>query len=227
MISEQSQIARFKAQAEKDSQNKIWQKIEQYKASFDEGCLLWLTQYTATEDNHWMAKGTPPVAPFPRKEYFVPVLAAMIRSKRLFIPKSREMMTSWLSCGYIAWMCQWFPTTEWVMQTEKEDKVVELVNYCRILYRRQQPWMSERVSICRDNATELVLSNGSHIVGVPKGANQIRLFHPYGVLFDEAAFLPEFGACYDTAHPVAKQIIAVSSAGPGRFADECQLGISQ
>lgn len=131
------------------------------------------------------------------------------------------MMTSWLMCGYIAWMCQWFPHIQWIMQTEKEDKVVELVNYCRILYRRQQRWMSEKVSVATDNATELILSNGSHIIGIPKGVNQIRLYHPYGVMFDEAAFLPEFKDCYHTAHPVAKQIVAVSSAGPGWFADMC------
>lgn len=202
-----------------------WDAMGETVASFDVGPLLWLTKYTATEDKHWLAKGTKPVAPFPKKDYFVDLLQIMMDSKRLFIPKSREMMTSWLTCGYIAWMCQWFEHIEWILQTEKEDKVVELVNYCRILYRRQEPWMRERVTLRVDNATELVLSNGSHIVGVPKGANQIRLFHPYGVMFDEAAFLPEFSDCYNTVHPVAKKIIAVSSAAPGPFAVECELGL--
>ena len=36
---------------------------------------------------------------------------------------------------------------------------------------------------------------------------------------DEAAFLPEAQQCYDTVQPVAKQIIAVSSAEPGWFGD--------
>ena len=108
------------------------------------------------------------------------------------------------------------------MQTEKEDKDIELVKYCRILYRHRQRWMSERVHIQTDSKTELALSNGSHIIGVPKGVNQIRSYDPHVAMFDEAAFLPEFKDCFHTAHPVAKQIIAVSSAGPGWFGDMCQ-----
>jgi hypothetical protein len=42
------------------------------------------------------------------------------------------------------------------------------------------------------------------------------------VMFDEAAFLPEFMAAYSTVKPVAKRILAVSSAAPGAFADECE-----
>ena len=216
---------RVKQYLENRERQREWDCLGEKVASFDAGCLLWLTGYTETEDNHWLAKGTKPVAPFPRKEYFAVILKLILDSPRIFIPKSREMMTSWLVCGYIAWMCQWFPQIEWILQTEKEDKVVELVNYCRILYRRQEPWLKRRVFLEVDNATELVLSNGSHIVGVPKGANQVRLYHPHGVMFDEAAFLPEFSDCYNTVHPVAKQIIAVSSAAPGPFAVECELGL--
>ena len=203
----------------------LWDRMGEKAASFDAGCLLWLTKYTATEDNHWKAKGTEPIASFPRKEYFAVIFRLILDSPRIFIPKSREMMTSWLVCGYIAWMCQWNQYIEWILQTEKEDKAKELVNYCRILYQRQESWMKRRVRVTADNATELTLSNGSHILAVPKGANQVRLFHPHGVMFDEAAFLPEFSDCYNTVQPVAKQIIAVSSGAPGPFAVECELGL--
>jgi hypothetical protein len=49
-------------------------------------------------------------------------------------PQTREMMTSWLVCGYVAWQCQWFPGVVWVMLSQKESKANELVNYVRILY---------------------------------------------------------------------------------------------
>src|SRR5256885_5689469 len=74
-------------------------------ASFKAGPLLWLTHETLgtkTEDAHAHAKGTSPVAPFPKMGYFVEVMGWMLESERLFIIKSREMMTSWLACGYIA-----------------------------------------------------------------------------------------------------------------------------
>jgi hypothetical protein len=51
------------------------------------------------------------------------------------------------------------------MQTDKEDKVVELVNYCRILWRHQPEWMQRKVPIVGDNTTELKYENGSQIIG--------------------------------------------------------------
>ncbi len=210
------------AALERSEQDAIWELCGKRVASFEAGPLLWLTQHTYTEDEHWLRKGTPPVAHFPKKGYFVPVLEHLLTDERLFIPKSREMMTSWLVCAYIAWMCQWLPHIFWILQTEKEDKAVQLINYCRILYRRQDDWMKERRKITVDNTTELKLDNGSHILAVPKGENQVRLYHPYGYMMDEAAFLPEAEACYNAVSPVAKQIVAVSSAAPGWFAQMCE-----
>ena len=37
------------------------------------------------------------------------------------------------------------------------------------------------------------------------------------MIFDEAALLPGMEACYNAVNPVAGQIIAISSAGPGFF----------
>jgi hypothetical protein len=65
-------------------------------------------------------------------------------------------------------------------------------------------------------------ANGSSIRGVPAGADQIRQYHPARFVMDEAAFLPEAAASYDTAEAVASQIIVISSAGRGWFGDVCQ-----
>ena len=157
------------------------------------------------------------------KEYFVPVTDRLLFEDALFIPKSREMMTSWLACGVIAWMTQWLPKMQWIIQTEKEEKAQELITYCRILYERQDDWMKDRNPVVVSNLTHLKRQNGSEVIAVPKGENQVRLYHPYGVMFDEAAFLPEFMAAYSTVRPVTKQIWAISSAGPGPFADMCDM----
>lgn len=218
-----AEASEFAAILEQEQYEHLWELMGRREASFELGPLLWLTQYTQTEDKHWMAKKTEPVAPFPQKSYFVPLLGLMLTESTLFIIKSREMMTSWLVCAYVAWMCQWHPQMQWVMQTDKEDKVVELINYCRILWRRQEPWMQERVQIVGDNTTELKYSNGSQIIGVPKGENQVRLYHPFGYVSDESAFQPEFRECFNAVRPVAKQIICVSSDNLGPFHDECRL----
>jgi len=47
------------------------------------------------------------------------------------------------------------------------------------------------------------------------------MFHPTLYVMHEAAFMPEAQSCYNAVQPVAKQIITISSAAPGWFADEC------
>jgi hypothetical protein len=201
----------------------IWELCARRVAAFDAGPLLWLTQYTKTEDTHWLSKGTPNVAHFPQKQYFAVLLHYLLERKRVFIPKTREMMTSWACCGYVAWLCQWNPGVVFVMQSQKETKANELVNYVRQLYRLQDPWMTKRVWITTDNVSELELSNGSKIVGIPQGADQWRSHHPHGALFDEMAHLVGAEECFNIASPIARQIIGISSVAPGFFATECGL----
>lgn len=203
-------------------ERRVWAKCAERVSSFEAGPLLWLTQYTATEDLHWLQKGTPPVAPFPMKKYLQVAMLYLLTCDTLFIPKSREMMTSWLVCGYIAWMCQWLPHIFWILQTEKEDKATQLIDYCRILFNRQPDWMKERNPLVVSNSVELKRQNGSHILAVPQGENQVRLFHPYGYMQDESAFLPEAEQSFNAVRPVCKQIVAVSSDEVGWFHNECK-----
>jgi hypothetical protein len=195
----------------------IWSACGQQSASFEAGPLLWLTQHTFTEDAHWLQKRTEPIAHFPKLEYFTWIITYLLTEPTLFISKSREMMTSWLVCAYIAWMTQWLPHILWIIQTEKEDKAVQLIEYCRILYRRQPQWMRDRNPVVVDNAVERKFHNGSRILAVPQGENQVRLFHPYGYMQDESAFLPEAEQCFNAVRPVAKQIVCVSSDEVGWF----------
>jgi hypothetical protein len=41
--------------------------------------------------------------------------------------------------------------------------------------------------------------------------------------FDECAFLPEMEQCWNAATPVAQQMIGISAAHPGWFAEECTM----
>ena len=49
---------------------------------------------------------------------------------------------------------------------------------------------------------------------------QIRSYHPWGYLLDEASFVVDAGECYNQALAVVKgKIILNSSAGPSWYAD--------
>lgn len=122
---------------------------------------------------------------------------------------------------YATHAAQW-KKAEVIVQTDSEDKAMELVGYSECLYRQQPDWLKVRHPLKRDASTlEVQWADGGRVLGIPKGVNKIRIYHPTIYIMDEAAFLPEAQQCYDAAQPVAKQIIAISSAGPGWFGDEC------
>lgn len=124
---------------------------------------------------------------------------------------------------WAAHQAQWYKA-EAIVQTESEDKAKELVGYAECLYRNQEPWLKSKHPLASE-ASHLSIEwkDGGRIFGIPHGEHKIRLFHPTIVIFDEAAFLSDFEQSFNAAQPVAKQIVAISSAGPGRFGDLCSL----
>jgi hypothetical protein len=163
----------------------------------------------------------------------MPRLFELLRSeRRLFIPKSREMMLSWAVVGYAVWVAQWHENSQIILQSERESKSVDLVvgrgipGYARVLWEQQDAFLKRLHPLTKpiDDMPGDLLSwkNGSSMRGVPSGADQVRQYHPVLFIMDEAAFLSEAAASYDTAEPVATQIIVVSSAGPSWVGDVCQ-----
>lgn len=133
------------------------------------------------------------------------------------------MLTSWSVVIFCVHQAQWFKA-EVVIQTDSEEKAKELVAYAECLYRNQPDWLKAHHRLeSPASALSIEWADGGRIFGIPHGQNKLRLFHPTIVVFDEAAFLPEFEICYNVAQPVAKKIIAISSAGPGAFADQCSV----
>lgn len=122
--------------------------------------------------------------------------------------------------GWSAQRAQWWKE-ETIAQTEAEDKAAELVDYVRQLWDNQEEFLKRRHPLAKQSTYEIEWQGGGRVIAIPKGENKIRLYHPSRYVMDEAAFLPEAEACYNAAHPVAKQIIAISSAGPGWFGDQC------
>lgn len=183
--------------------------------------LYWLQNLTATENPKHAAQGLPFKAPFPKKSYFVPLFEQFRKCDRLFIPKTREMLTSWCVMGDSAAMAQWH---KWfiVAQTEAEAKAFELVSYVRILYENQPQWLKDMHPLkAEPSKNNIEWADGGRVLAIPAGENKIRLYHPTRYVMDEAAFLTEAQQCYDAAHPVCQQIIAISSAGPGWFGNIC------
>jgi hypothetical protein len=192
-----------------------------------EDTLYWLRNHTLTENEQWKKEGLPfkhpfPFKPFPgaERDYFDILFGYFKTDERLFTPKTRDMMTSWSAVGWGTHQAQWHKATV-VVQTESEEKAKKLVKYAHILWDNQSDDLKRRHPLKVDSTLHLEWKDGGEFFGIPCGETKIRIHHPTIYIMDEAAFLPGAQQLYDAAHPVAGQIIAISSAGPGWFGNQC------
>lgn len=186
---------------------------------------LWVTTYTETFNEHWVEEGRPsPYEPFPKLPYFNPIFRIFDLERITWLEKSRDMMLSWACVAYLLVRAMPFAERTVLMQTQKEDKAVKLVQYAKCLYRRQPQWLQDAFPLTKpvDQQPQLELNfkNGASLMGIPGGADQIRSYHPWGYLNDESSFQPDAGECYNEALSAVKgKVIFNSSAGPGWYAD--------
>ena len=186
--------------------------------------LYWAQRCTLTENPHWLKQGLPFQASLPQKSYFRCLFDYFARERLIFVPKTRDMLTSWSALIWATHACQWNKAFA-IVQTMKDDKAQELIGYADCLYRNQSLDMRQRHPLKSQSLSELTWSDGGRIMGVPQGQHQIRTYHPTIYIMDEAAFLPEAEQCFNAtlASSPYCQIIAISSAGPGWFGDQCSL----
>jgi len=182
----------------------------------------WLRHHTKTKDPHWREAGAAsPHRPFPDKPYFRPILERYLNEHIVFVVKSRDLMLSWLTIGFLTHECMTVPGREWLVQSQTEEKAAELVDYAKTLYDLQDADLRKAFPLpeptSKQSSLELRFSNGSRIVGIPHGASKIRSYHPTGLFIDEAAFVPDAGESYNEAVSVCQKILVVSSANIGWF----------
>ena len=209
--------------AKQERYDKLDVRCSQRLASKNCGPLYWLQNLTKTVDDQASQTGLEAYRRFPNKTYFLALFHALLNEKRLLIAKTRQMLTSWAICGYVAWLCQWNPGTTAVIQTMKEEKAGELCRYIRVLTEQQEPFLQERHPVTNSTRLAIEWGNGSRVFGIPGGEHQVRMYHPGVMNFDEIGAMEDAQQCWDTASPVAVQMIGVSSARPGWMGDECSI----
>ena len=184
----------------------------------------WVTKYAKTYNEHWEEEGLEAYSHFPPDPYFQDIFELLDAEPVHWFEKSRDLMLSWALVAYFTREAMTMPFRGVIFQTQKEDKVIQLVDYAKCLYKTQPKWLMDAFPLVKplgqQSSLELRFANGSYIVGIPGGADQIRSYHPWAYLNDESSFQPEAGECYHEALSVVKgKIVFNSSAGPGWFAD--------
>jgi hypothetical protein len=185
----------------------------------------WVTEFTKTYNEHWYEERRPsPYEPFPRAKYFEYLFDGLDLERIVWIEKSRDLMISWACVAYLTRHAMVVPRRGVLFQTQKKEKVVQLVDYAKCLYEQQDDRLKQAFPLAKplraQSAYSLVFAHGGYIQGIPGGADQIRSYHPWGYLNDESSFQPDAGECFNEClSAVRGKIIFNSSAGPGWFAD--------
>jgi hypothetical protein len=186
---------------------------------------IWATKYTKTSNPHWVEEGRESAfEPFPSYEEYPHLydLFELLKSERIyFFEKSRDMMVSWGCVAYLTNRAMVVPAREVLFQTQKEKKVRQLIKYARCLYEQQPQWLKDAFPLGAEQSNlALTFAHGGGVYGIPGGADQIRLYHPWAYLNDESSFQADAGECFnESLSAVSGLIVFNSSAGPGWFSD--------
>ena len=213
---------------EREQGRRLAQPNERDQAWVDEAttdAFTWMTEHTKTRNEHWKEEGRPgPYEHLPPYDYLRDLFDGIELEPITWIEKSRDLMISWACVGYFTMNAMAVPSRGVIFQTQKEDKVIQLIEYAKCLYRNQDPRLQAAFPLSKpldqQPADRLDFAAGGYILGIPGGANQMRSYHPWGYLNDESSFQADAGECYNEALSAVKgKIVFNSSAGPGWYAD--------
>lgn len=196
----------------------------------DSGFWEWV-KYVRTNDNH---DDSNPIKPLPlHKPHIILAFTFLLGCPRLVIPKSRQIMISWVMATFAVW-CAWRrPLTEVLFQTKKEDDAFAMVSQgdkdplggrMSFIWNHLPGWLTDRnIKSGRGNKVgELVTDKASRILAIPAGPTQVASHSPFLFMSDEAALQEDFEDTYYRIMPAVKgggRFVAASTANPSFMAE--------
>lgn len=165
-----------------------------------------------------------PIKRFPKKAYLEELVDLWLANPLLLIPKSRQIMATWLFCALYLWDSQFHKGRHTYFQSKKEDDSDALVRERAGFILQHEPqflWPRDfdpkrDINYCSIQFRSI----HSQIAGIPEGGDQIRSKSPSGVLSDECCFQPEFASAWEAIRPCVDKgarFTGISSAEPSYF----------
>lgn len=197
-----------------------------------------LTTWARTLDTHANGKGEKPIRPFPKKRYIKIIVKTWLAVQLLLIPKTRQMMMSWIFTGLYLWDTMFHPARLTFFQSKKADDADDLVKRAKFIWDNLPSFLQRY----EDETGRLVLlrcnpqHNGQHVQGkmlfpqinseirgIPEGGDVIRMHTASGILSDEMAFQPEAESAWTAARPTISgqgKFTGVSTAEDNTFFED-------
>lgn len=175
-----------------------------------------LTNWAKTIDVH--DKTGNPIKPFPEKEYIKIICENWLKHRVLLIPKTRQMMISWICVALYLWDTQFHEARFTAFQSKKENDADSLVKRLKHIWDNEpsflkryyksgytkgyieleaNPSFKGKHVFCKFELPQI----NSSVIGVPQGGDIIRMHTLSGMFCDEASFQPEMEAAYTALRP--------------------------
>jgi hypothetical protein len=181
---------------------------------------FFMRNLVTTLDEHDSAN---PYKPFPNDAYLEVTTRVLERELFVAIPKSRQMMMSWLCLTFSLWWGLSHSGQLILFQSKKEEDANRLIERAWGVYDRLPNSVKERVPAEHSYLKIRFPGTDVKIEGIPQGADQIRSTTPSLLFSDEMAFQDDAEMAYAAALPALQgargggRAIFVSSAAPGFF----------
>lgn len=217
---------------QKVSQSKELQDIEWMNCKDDP--YYFLTTWASTLDVHDRDTS---IKPFPKRQYLKILIDIWLKYPLLLIPKSRQMIMSWLFTSLYLWDTQFYHGKLTFFQSKKAEDADDLVKRAKFVYDHEPSFLKRYY--LDGKFYDLHINpqhNGQHtqgkitfpeinseIRGIPEGGDIIRMHTASGILSDEMAFQPEAKASYTAAKPTISskgRFTGVSTAEDNTFFED-------
>jgi len=167
-----------------------------------------------------------PIKPFPVNKKYLEIMCRVWHKERFVaIPKSRQMMASWLMVSLHLWDV-WFNKGRLIgCMSKKEDVANELLKRMKFIHDNvpEDVWPMELRPKLEFVYCEIRNKDfSSRVMALPEGADQARSYTFSRLLCDEIAFWDKAQATYSAAIPTLGAhgcLTAISSAAPSFFHD--------
>ena len=193
-----------------------------------------MTHWAYTLDSHDPEN---PKKVFPDKEYIKILVNLWMTKPLMLVPKSRQMMMSWIFVCLYLWDTQFHYGRLNFFQSKKSEDADQLVRRAKFIYDHEPKFLKRYYEggqfkdlICNPQHggqhTQGKLTFPqiySEIRGIPEGGDIIRSYTASGIFEDEMAFQPESSAAYTAAKPTLSSMgkfTGVSTAEDNTFFDD-------
>lgn len=151
-----------------------------------------------------------PFKRFPNKEYLWLIAKRWVEEKRLVIPKSRQMIISWLIVALHLWLFQFHKAQLIVFQSKKEIDANMLLERAKFIHDHEPAELQKLCPVkkiggkwtyCKMEADIGGLNEYSKIIAIPQGKDILRSLTISAIYRDETAFQDKAEESYTACVP--------------------------